>query len=71
MFSAVYIFLMIVANLIGFGMGHNDLYLIFVKIWEESSFLYIFKVFLYLIPFAIGNFYVREKEREQNERINF
>jgi len=61
-FCAIYILLMIIANLIGFGMGHNALYDIILKIWTEASYIFIFKIILFLIPSVIVMFYVREKE---------
>ena len=70
-FCAIYILLMIIANLIGFGMGHNDLYGILLKIWNETSPLYLSKIILFLIPSVILMFYVREKEKEKNKKINF
>jgi hypothetical protein len=70
-FCAIYILLMIIANLIGFGMGHNDLYGILLKIWNETNLIYLTKVISFLIPSVIVMFYVREKERENNKNINF
>jgi len=58
---------MIIANLIGFGMGHNALYEILVKIWNEASYFFIFKVILFMIPSVIVMFYVRERESKANK----
>lgn len=53
---------MIIANLIGFGMGHNALYDILLQIWNEASYFFMFKIIIFLIPSVIVMFYVREKE---------
>lgn len=58
---------MIIANLIGFGMGHNALYEILINIWNEASYFFIFKVILFLVPSVIVMFYVREKEKESSK----
>ena len=58
---------MVIANLIGFGMGHNALYEILLKIWSEASYFFIFKVILFLVPSVIVMFYVREKENKSNK----
>jgi hypothetical protein len=52
-------------------MGHNDLYGILFKIWNETSPLYLTKIILFLIPSVIVMFYVREKEKENNKNINY
>jgi len=64
---AIYILLMIIANLIGFGMGHNALYEILSKIWDEASYFFICKVILCLVPSVIVMFYVREKENKSSK----
>lgn len=68
----MYIILMIIANLIGFGMGHNDLYSIMWKIMDEASCFFLLKVIIYLIPSVIVMFYVREKEEQKSKnKIKF
>ncbi len=59
---------MIIANLIGFGMGHNNLYEIILKICREASYIFIIKVILFLVPSVIVMFYIREKE--ENDKKN-
>jgi len=58
---------MIIANLIGFGMGHNALYEILIKIGNEANFFFIFKVIIFLVPSVIVMFYVREKENKSSK----
>jgi hypothetical protein len=73
MFCSVYIVLMIIANLIGFGMGHEGLGEILMNMLQMTSFTYIIKILLFLVPSVIVMFYVREKEemRDNNTKNNF
>jgi hypothetical protein len=61
-FCAFYIVLMIIANLIGFGMGHEGLVEILINMLNMTSLAYFFKILIFLVPSVIVMFYVREKE---------
>lgn len=60
---AFYIILMIIANLIGFGMGVDGLYKILIQMFRMTSYAYFLKITLIFIPLVVVMFYVREKER--------
>jgi hypothetical protein len=65
--------LMIIANLIGFGMGSEGVSEITVKILKMTSPLYFVKIMVFLIPSTITMFYIRDKERVKlgNDKIKF
>ena len=73
MFCSLYIMLMIVANLIGFGMGSEGVSEITLKILKMTSPLYFGKILVFLIPSTITMFYIRDKERVKlgNDKIKF
>ena len=62
-FCSLYIILMALANLIGFGIGSEGVTLIIMKILKLTSFTYFFKILLFLIPLTVSMFYVRDIER--------
>ena len=62
-FCSLYIILMALANLIGFGIGSEGVILIIMKILKLTSFTYFFKILLFLIPLTVSMFYVRDIER--------
>ncbi len=72
-FCSFYILLMIIANLIGFGMGHEGLFQIILNILKMTSVDYFIKILFFLIPSVIVMFYVREKEEiyYNKNNINF
>ena len=53
---------MIIANLIGFGMGHEGLLEILLKILNMTSATYFIYIILFIMPSVVVMFYVREKE---------
>jgi D-alanyl-lipoteichoic acid acyltransferase DltB (MBOAT superfamily) len=61
-FCSFYIMLMIVANLIGFGMGSEGVNFIIKKILKMTSPIYFIKILIFLIPSTVTMFYVRELE---------
>ena len=54
--------LMIVANLIGFGMGSEGVNFIIKKILKMTSPIYFIKILIFLIPSTVTMFYIRELE---------
>jgi hypothetical protein len=60
---AFYIVLMVIANLIGFGMGADGLYAILVKMFRMTSIGYFMKILFFFMPLVAVMFFVREKER--------
>ena len=61
-FCSFYIMLMIVANLIGFGMGSEGVNFIIKKILKMTSPIYFIKILIFLVPSTVTMFYVRELE---------
>jgi hypothetical protein len=66
---------MIIANLIGFGMGHEGLYEIVLNMLQNTSFLYFIQILIFLMPSVVVQFFVREKEaqaeKESLSKTNF
>jgi hypothetical protein len=69
MFCSLYIVLMIIANLIGFGMGHEGLGEILYNMLQMTSLTYFIKILLFLVPSVVVMFYVREKEEMADLKI--
>lgn len=72
-FCSVYILLMIIANLIGFGMGSEGLSEIIYKIYKMTSPLYFIKMIIFLIPSTVFMFYIRDRERARlgKDKVKF
>lgn len=64
-FCSFYIVLMIIANLIGFGMGSEGVRDITMKIIKLTSPIYFMKIVLFFIPLTVVIFYIRDRERLQ------
>jgi hypothetical protein len=62
---------MIIANLIGFGMGHEGLFEILLKMMQMTSVIYFLSILLFLMPSVVVMFYVREMELKNNEKNKF
>jgi D-alanyl-lipoteichoic acid acyltransferase DltB (MBOAT superfamily) len=60
---SLYIILMALANLIGFGIGSDGVTQITMKIIKLTSFTYFFKILIFLIPSTVAMFYVRDIEK--------
>ncbi len=60
---------MIIANLIGFGMGHEGLGEILYNMLQMTSLTYFIKILLFLVPSVVVMFYVREKEEMADLKI--
>lgn len=63
-FCAVYILLMITANLIGFGMGSKGLLMILRHLYEKTSLFYFIKILFFFVPLSAMMFYIREYEKQ-------
>ena len=63
---------MIVANLIGFGMGSEGVTFITKKILQMTSPIYFLKILIFLIPSTVTMFYIRELESVYSDKnINY
>lgn len=64
---------MIIANLIGFGMGSEGLSEIIYKIYKMTSPLYFIKMIIFLIPSTVFMFYIRDRERARlgKDKVKF
>ncbi len=62
--------MMIIANLIGFGMGHEGLVEILINMFNMTSLAYFVKILIFLVPSVIVMFYVREKEADGKTSAN-
>ena len=64
---------MVIANLIGFGMGSEGLREITSKIVQMTSPMYFLKIIIFLIPSTVTMFYIRDRERVQlgNDKVKF
>ena len=61
-FCSFYIMLMVIANLIGFGMENEGAYFIIKKIFKISPSIFFIKILIFLIPSTVTMFYIRELE---------
>jgi hypothetical protein len=61
---------MVIANLIGFGMGHEGLIAIIYKILGEFSLFRISIILLWLWPTSTFMFYLRELE-EKSSKVKY
>jgi hypothetical protein len=63
---------MILANLIGFGMGSEGVIQLTKKIIYLTSFTYFFKILLFLIPSTVSMFYIRDLEKNiYGKNVNY
>ena len=64
---------MVIANLIGFGMGSEGLREITNKIIHMTSPMYFIKIILFLIPSTATMFYIRDRERVKlgSDKVKF
>ena len=63
---------MILANLIGFGMGSEGVIELTMKIVSLTSFTYFFFFFLFLIPSTVSMFYIRDLEKNiYGKNVNY
>ena len=63
---------MILANLIGFGMGSEGVIELTMKIVSLTSFTYFFKILLFLIPSTVSMFYIRDLEKNiYGKNVNY
>ena len=72
-FCSIYVLLMVIANLIGFGMGSEGLREITNKIIHMTSPMYFIKIILFLIPSTATMFYIRDRERVKlgSDKVKF
>ena len=54
--------LIVIANLIGFGMENEGAYFIIKKIFKISPSIFFIKILIFLIPSTVTMFYIRELE---------
>jgi D-alanyl-lipoteichoic acid acyltransferase DltB (MBOAT superfamily) len=66
-----FIVLLVLSNLIGFGMGHEGLLDIILEILNKTSFIYVVKILLFLVPSSILQLYIRELESLSDKKNNF
>jgi hypothetical protein len=63
---------MIIANLIGFGMGSEGVIQLTMKIISLTSFTYFFKILFFLIPSTVSMFYIRDLEKNiYGKNVNY
>ena len=55
---------MIIANLIGFGMGQDSLIEILLNMLKMTSVVNFLKLLIFFVPLVVVMFYVRKKESE-------
>ena len=70
-FSSVVIILMIIANLIGFGIGNKELVDALLNLFKLTTPLRFIKISIFFFPFTFAMFYVRELERINGIKKNF
>ena len=70
-FSSVVIILMIIANLIGFGIGNKELVDALLNLFKLTTPVRFIKISMFFFPFTFAMFYVRELERINGIKKNF
>jgi D-alanyl-lipoteichoic acid acyltransferase DltB (MBOAT superfamily) len=68
---SVGIVLLILSNLIGFGMGHEGLLDIIIEVLKKTNFSYIVVILLFLMPSSVFQLYIRDLESLSEKRNNY